>query len=180
MEKSLYGNLHNNWGWILAFGAISAALGTFAILSPFVATIAGVITLGILLLAFGIVEFIQAVSGKIPTHRILNIVLGILTAGAGLTLILYPFTGALSLTLFIAIFLVFIGICKIIFSLTLNYEHWILLLLNGIASVILGSLIYYQWPVSGLWIIGLFIGIDLIMYGWTLIALALKIRTVRN
>ena len=62
---------------ILAFGAISAALGTFAILSPFVATIAGVITLGILLLAFGIVEFIQAVSGKIPTHRILNIVLGI-------------------------------------------------------------------------------------------------------
>ena len=77
-------------------------MGTFAILSPFVATLAGVITLGILLLAFGIVEFIQAVSGKIPTHRILNVVLGILTAGAGLTLILYPFTGALSLTLFIS------------------------------------------------------------------------------
>lgn len=174
MEKSIC----TNWGWVLAFGIASVVLGTIAIISPFVATLAGVITLGAILIASGTIEFIQVLTGTIPHHRILNIVLGVLTIAAGLLLILHPLQGALSLTLFIAAFLVIVGIAKTVFSLTLEYKHWVWLLFNGIMSIILGTLIYYQWPVSGLWVIGLFIGIDLIMNGWVLIGIAIRLRSI--
>lgn len=170
----------HNWGWILAFGVASTILGTFAIISPFVATLAGVITLGAILITFGVVEFVQVFTGKIPHHKILNIALGILTAVAGLMLIYNPLAGALSLTLFIATFLIVIGVFKIIFALARKYSNWGWILCNGIINIILGILIYYQWPVSGLWVIGLFIGIDLIMYGWALIGFALRLRTMCN
>lgn len=174
MERSIC----KNWGWILAFGVASVILGTLAILSPFIATLAGVITLGAILITYGIVEFVQAVSGKIPNHKLLNIALGILTFAAGLMLIFNPLAGALSLTLFVATFLILMGVFKIVFAFARHYEHWVWILINGITSVILGVLIYYQWPVSGLWIIGLFIGIDLIMNGWTLIVFSWRLKTL--
>jgi uncharacterized membrane protein HdeD (DUF308 family) len=44
--------------------------------------------------------------------------------------------------------------------------------------LVLGILILAQWPVSGLWVIGLFLGIELVAYGVAWIAVALKLRSV--
>jgi uncharacterized membrane protein HdeD (DUF308 family) len=46
-----------------------------------------------------------------------------------------------------------------------------------VVDLILGVLILNRWPESSLWVIGLFIGIDLIINGWSWIALALDART---
>ncbi len=48
----------------------------------------------------------------------------------------------------------------------------------GIITFVLGLLVLAQWPASGLWVIGLFVGIDLIFYGCAWIALALELRTM--
>ena len=47
---------------------------------------------------------------------------------------------------------------------------------NGVISTILGILLLVQWPVSGLWVVGFFVGIDLIFYGSAWIAMALKLH----
>jgi uncharacterized membrane protein HdeD (DUF308 family) len=47
---------------------------------------------------------------------------------------------------------------------------------DGIITFVLGMLVLVQWPASGLWVIGLFIGIDLIFYGAAWMALALGLR----
>ena len=51
--------------------------------------------------------------------------------------------------------------------------------LSGLITLLLGILVLAQWPVSGLWVIGLFVGIELLFYGGAWIALALDLRSLR-
>jgi uncharacterized membrane protein HdeD (DUF308 family) len=51
-------------------------------------------------------------------------------------------------------------------------------LLNGVVTLVLGIMIWRQWPLSGLWVIGLFVGIEMIFYGWSLVMLALAGRSM--
>ena len=64
----------------------------------------------------------------------------------------------------------------IAFSTPLHHRGW--LILNGAISILLGAMIWSSWPVSGLWVIGMFIGIDMIFDGWTEIMLALSARSL--
>jgi uncharacterized membrane protein HdeD (DUF308 family) len=68
------------------------------------------------------------------------------------------------------------GLFRILTAVAARFHHWVWVLLNGVISLVLGLMIWRQWPVSGLWVIGLFIGIDMIFYGWSLIMLALAVR----
>ena len=52
-------------------------------------------------------------------------------------------------------------------------------LVAGIGSLALGAMLYAQWPVSGLWVIGLFVAIEMIMNGWSYIVIALAARNAR-
>jgi uncharacterized membrane protein HdeD (DUF308 family) len=88
-----------------------------------------------------------------------------------------PKEGAIQLTLIIALFLIVSGIFRIVFAVVERFTGWGWVLLNGAVTLFLGMLIYKQWPLSGLWVIGLFIGIDLIFNGWAWIMLAIGLRT---
>jgi uncharacterized membrane protein HdeD (DUF308 family) len=87
-----------------------------------------------------------------------------------------PVASAATLTLFMAGFLMFAGFLRIVASLVLKMSAWGWVMLNGIISLTLGVLILYQWPVSALWVIGLFIGIELLMHGISLCALAFTVH----
>jgi uncharacterized membrane protein HdeD (DUF308 family) len=52
-------------------------------------------------------------------------------------------------------------------------------LASSIITLLLGVLILLEWPASGLFIIGLFIGIDLIFTGWVYIVSALSARSAK-
>jgi uncharacterized membrane protein HdeD (DUF308 family) len=88
-----------------------------------------------------------------------------------------PALAAVTLTLVIAIILIAAGAFRlfIAFSTPLHHRGW--LILNGAISILLGVMIWSSWPVSGLWVIGMFIGIDMIFDGWTEIMLALSVRS---
>ncbi len=47
---------------------------------------------------------------------------------------------------------------------------------DGVVTLVLGLMIWARWPVSGLWVIGLFIGIDLIIAGWPQVMTAMAVR----
>jgi uncharacterized membrane protein HdeD (DUF308 family) len=55
---------------------------------------------------------------------------------------------------------------------------WVWTLVSGIVSLLLGMLIWSQWPLSGVWAVGLLVGINILFSGWSLIALGAAARRV--
>jgi uncharacterized membrane protein HdeD (DUF308 family) len=172
--------LRNRRGWFLALGIAMAALGTFAIGWACLATLTVTATwlFGFFLLACGISSVINAFWAGRWSGTLVHLMLGILYAVVGLMIIEQPEDSAIQLTLIIAFFLIITGIFRIVSALSERFTGWGWVLLNGAVTLLLGMLIYKHWPISGLWTIGLFIGIDLIFNGWAWIMLALGLRHV--
>ena len=173
--------LSRNWGWLLALGILMIILGVVAMATPVVATIAIQVMLGWLLVISGIAEGIHAFMVKEWRGFLLELLSAVLYLGVGLLLLVDPLKGALALTLILAVFLLVEGIFKIITALRVrDHRGWGWLLASGIVSVVLGVLIWKQWPTSGLWVIGLLVGIQLLFTGWSLVMLALVARGHRQ
>jgi uncharacterized membrane protein HdeD (DUF308 family) len=130
------------------------------------------------MIAGGIAEIVNAFYAGRWSGTLLHMLIGILYAVVGVMIVDQPAEAAIQLTLIIAIFLVISGLFRIVFAISERFTGWGWVLLNGAISLFLGILIYKQWPSSGLWVIGLFIGIDLIFNGWSWIMLALGLRLV--
>jgi uncharacterized membrane protein HdeD (DUF308 family) len=173
--------LSRNWGWLLAFGILMIILGVFAIGAPVVATIAFQVVLGWLLVIGGIAEAIHAFMAQSWRGFLFELLSAILYVVVGALLLFNPLLGAAALTLLLAVFLVVEGIFKIIMALRVrDHRGWGWLLASGILSLILGAMIWAQWPASGLWVIGLLVGIQLLFTGWSLVMLALAARAHRQ
>jgi uncharacterized membrane protein HdeD (DUF308 family) len=173
--------LSRNWGWLLALGILMIILGVFAIGAPVVATIAVQVVLGWLLVIGGIAEAIHAFMAQNWRGFLFELLSGILYIVVGGLLLFNPLLGAAALTLLLAVFLVVEGIFKIIMALRVrDHRGWGWLLASGILSLILGAMIWAQWPYSGLWVIGLFVGIQLLFTGWSMVMLALAARAHRQ
>ena len=65
------------------------------------------------------------------------------------------------------------GIFRVVAAMTLRLHHWGWMLLNGVITALLGLLVLAEWPSSGLFVIGLFLGIDMLFNGWTWVMLSL-------
>jgi uncharacterized membrane protein HdeD (DUF308 family) len=112
---------------------------------------------------------------------LLELLSAILYLVVGVLLLVNPVAGALALTVVLAVFLIVEGIFKFIMALRVrDHRGWGWLLASGILSAILGVLIWAQWPASGLWVIGLLVGIQLLFTGWSLVMLALAARAHRQ
>lgn len=166
----------SRWNSFLLLGIFCIVLGTIAILSAVFSTLATVILFGVLLTAAGISHLVQAFWSPEWKGFFGQIILGILGAVIGWLLVMNPILGAASLTLLLAAFFIVSGLFKITTSLIYHMENWGWLLASGILSLILGFLVYAQWPAASLWIIGVFLGIDLIFTGWSNVFLALFVR----
>jgi uncharacterized membrane protein HdeD (DUF308 family) len=162
--------------WFLVIGIALVILGMVAIGYAVAMTIVSVLFLGWLLIIGGIFEVIHGFSRRQWSGFFINLLAGVLYAVAGVVMIANPALAAVSLTLLIAIILIVAGLFRLVvaFSTPLHHRGW--LILNGVISILLGVMIWRSWPVSGLWVIGLFIGIDMIFDGWTEIMLALTAR----
>ena len=100
----------------------------------------------------------------------------LLLAGAavvGYMIVDSPALSMLLLTKFIAIFLIVSGLFRIVSALLVRFPDWGWVLLNGGVSLLLGIIINRQLPEAALWVIGMFIGIEMIFNGWAWIMLAL-------
>jgi uncharacterized membrane protein HdeD (DUF308 family) len=165
--------------WFLVIGIALVILGMIAIGYAVEMTIVSVLFLGWLLIIGGIFEVIHGFSRRQWSGFFINLLAGVLYAVAGVVMIANPALAAVSLTLLIAIILIVLivaGLFRLVvaFSTPLHHRGW--LILNGVISILLGVMIWRSWPVSGLWVIGMFIGIDMIFDGWTEIMLALSVR----
>jgi uncharacterized membrane protein HdeD (DUF308 family) len=118
-------------------------------------------------------QVVHAFAFKEWSGFFIDLLTGLLYIAVGFMIVANPEVSAASLTLLIALFLIFGGIFKIAVAITTRYQHWGWLLLYGVVTLALGISIWRQWPLSGLWVIGLFVGIDMILNGWSLVMLGL-------
>src|SRR5215813_4106585 len=169
--------LRRSWGWFLGLGIGLILLGVIAIGSAFFMTIASVWLFGWLLIIGGVMEVVHAFWHKRWAGFFLDLLTGVLYVVAGWMMVNNPQESVLLLTLLIAMFLVFEGVFRIVAALAVRYPHWGAVLLNGGIFLVLGMLIWRRWPVSGLWVIGLFVGIEMLLNGWSLVMLS---RTGRH
>ena len=95
----------------------------------------------------------------------------------GLFMLEDPTHAAKILTLILAASFLAGGLLRILFSIVLRFPSWPWVLLNGVVNLILGMLIWNEWPESAYWVIGLFVGIDLLFHGWAWVILALTVRS---
>lgn len=171
-------NYNKNWGWFLAFGILLLILGIVAICCAVLTTLVSIIFLGFLLLLGGIIVFIDTFKywHKSAGYFILHLLIAILYIIAAIMLIRHPLVGAISITFFLAIFYIVLGIFRAIGAISLRLPYWGWSFFSGIVALILGILILIHWPASSLFILGLFVGIDLIFAGWSYIMLSFASR----
>jgi len=177
-DREEIASVRRNWGWVLALGLLLTVTGVLAISYPVLATLTTVTVFGVLLLIGGAIEFAGAFSARGAGSFFLRLICGLLAVFLGLVLLDRPFLGAAGYTLVMALFFFATGIARIVFALTHRFSGWGWVLLNGAISVALGVMIWQDFPEAALWVIGLFVGIDLVFNGLSWMILAVSARQV--
>ena len=170
--------LRNQWWCFLLLGIAMVVLGTFCIIDPFVPTLASVVLLGFVLMAAGITQIVSAFWAGKWSGMLIHMLIGVLYIVVGYMIIDAPVINMVLITKFIAIFLIVSGAFRIVSALVVRFQDWGWALLNGCITLLLGVIINRQLPEAALWVIGLFIGIEMILNGWAWVMLALGLRAV--
>jgi len=170
------GSLREIWVFLLGMGVALMVLRMAAIGSSRIATFATVLVFGILLLLGALFQVVTALWGRNWRGFFLHLLAGVLYLIAGVFMIENPLEAAMGLTLLVAICLLAGGILRVLLCLVERFDGWGWVLLNGVVSVLLGTAIWRQWPLSGLWVIGLFVGIELLFSGLSWVMLGLGVR----
>jgi uncharacterized membrane protein HdeD (DUF308 family) len=172
--------LKKNANWFLLLGIGLIVLGMLAVFFTFTSTLFSIVYLGAFLIVLGAFEAIKSFKINLWSNFFLHIFLAILYIAAGIFILAYPVINAVTLTLLLAIFFVISGIAKIIMAWSPQAVHKGWLAFNGAVTLLLGILIWQQWPLSGLWVIGMLVGIDAIFTGWTWVMLALAVKRLTH
>ena len=156
-------------GCLTGMGLLNMMLGFIAMGSPAMAGTVAVLMIGIMLLLSGIIELIHAFN----THKGLAAFLGGALGIAGGALILArPLYGLAILALILAVYFVVDGITRIASAFQVRpVPGWGFMLFSGIVSLMLGLMIWKHWPLSGLWAIGILVGVRIFMAGLTMLFL---------
>lgn len=171
--------IHAHWGLFLAEGIILVILGLAAIILPPLATIAFTIIIGWIFLVSGIVGLITTFWARHAPGFWWSLISAIIGIAAGVVLLVWPLTGAVSLTLVLIAFFVIEGIVSIMYAIEHRNQlsgRWAWMLVSGIVDLILAVIIFLGLPGTAFWALGLLVGINMLFGGAALIAMALAAR----
>ena len=170
--------LRDKWWCFLLLGIALVVLGSLCIIDPLVPSLASVIFLGFVLIAAGITQIVSSFWAGKWSGMLIHMLIGVLYVVVGWMIIEAPVINMVVITKFIAIFLIVSGAFRIVSALVVRFQDWGWALLNGCITLLLGVIINRQLPEAALWVIGLFIGIEMILNGWAWVMLALGLRAV--
>jgi uncharacterized membrane protein HdeD (DUF308 family) len=173
--------LKNEWWWFVLLGVALVAMGVVALSSALLTAVVTemmVVFFGVLLLMAGVGQLISAFWAGRWSGFMLSLIVGLLYVVTGFLIIDKPMLGAAALTLVLAVMFLVGGMFRIVSALVLRFHHWGWPLLNGVISVMLGLLIWKQLPEAAFWVIGTFVGIELIFNGWSWVMLGLGLRAI--
>lgn len=182
VEKVDLSNFGKRWALFLVWGIALLVLGALAISAATVTTMISVVFLGIVILIAGVVVTLDAFASWWGQWQgfALHLLMGILYLGAGYLMTTTPIVGSESLTLLLGVLYVLVGISRIGSASAISLPRWKWALFNGILTLLLGILILVDWPASSLFIIGLFVGIDLFFCGLSFLMMGLAAKAMNT
>lgn len=168
------------WGWTLTIGILLIIFGLFMISRAAFATFASMLVLGWTMVAAAFVHVVGTFRAASWKHALVQLLIAALYLIAGALVLRRPEATAIGLTLLISAFLLASGLVRIVMSVALQMRSWGWVLANGVVTALLGILVMNQWPTSGFWVIGLFVGVDLLFHGAALCAFAYTLKEIRD
>jgi uncharacterized membrane protein HdeD (DUF308 family) len=163
--------------WSIVWGVLLVVFGVLAIGSPFLAAVAVNVMIAWLIILAGIVHLILAFHAHRAGRLLWKLLVGLAYVFIGGYLLLHPVLGVASLTLVLASLFLIEGILDVILFFqmrSMRGSSWVLV--DGIFTLLLGLLIYLQWPSSSVWAIGLLVGVSMILSGVARVMLSLTVR----
>lgn len=155
------------WGWVVLIA------GIFSLLAPLASGIAISMLVGAMLVIAGITRLMNAFQGG----GFWSGLFGLMSLLAGFMVMGRPLLGLATLTLVLAVYFVAIGISEIIAAFQIRpVQGWGFLLFSGLISIVLGMMIWNQWPLSGRWAVGVLVGVQLLFSGMTMITLGSVVK----
>ncbi|HEV7416873.1 MAG TPA: HdeD family acid-resistance protein [Tianweitania sediminis] len=171
------GELRHRWGWFVAFGLVLVLLGTVGLLNMLVATVASVYTVAILMLIGAGTQIAHAFSVKSWSGFLLWVLGGVVYAIAGFAALVNPLLASAILTLFLAAALIVSGVVRAWVGFQARpAPNWGWVVLSGVVTFLAGLVIAMGWPVNSLWVLGMFLALDLLFQGWAMIAFGLALK----
>lgn len=161
----------------ILWGVLLIILGMVAVGSPFLAAVAVNAVIAWLIVFAGVVHLIVAFHAHRAGSLIWKLLVGLAYLFFGGYLIVHPVAGVASLTLVLASLFLIEGILNIVLYTrmrSLGGSSWVLL--DGIITLLLGLMIYTQWPSSSAWAIGTLVGASMVVSGITRVMMSLAVR----
>ncbi len=176
MKTQFEEKIKKNSGIAIASGVLVLLMGIAAMVSPLAAGISIVAVIGFVLLLGGLGQLSFAFSTGKGAHSIIGGVLAVIVGGY----MLMNSDNALALmTTILAAYLVISGIVELFMSFKISsVKGWGWVLFSGIVSIVLGGMIFGQFPFSGAWAVGLLVGAKLFIDGLALMMLGFSARKV--
>lgn len=183
INDEVFGELKKNWAWMLSLGIVMVMLGVIGLGMTVLFNEIVVMYFGFLLLFGSGVQLMQAFRAEAWKGRVWHVLIALVYIVGGIIAITEPVIAGMTLALLIAWTLIVIGVLRLFMGLQMRGANgWLWTLLGGVLSVVLGVMIINEWPQSGLWVIGLFVAIEILFAGWSqiMIALAAKNYTAKD
>jgi uncharacterized membrane protein HdeD (DUF308 family) len=180
LQSAIAQSIREHWVLFLIEGIVLVVLGILAIIVPPLATITFTLFLGWLFLISGIMGLITTFWARQAPGFWWSLLSAVLAIAAGIVLLVWPISGAISLTLLLIVFFIIEGVLSIMYALEHKKElsgRWGWMLASGIIDLILAGIILIGLPGTAAWALGLLVGINMLFGGSALIAMALHART---
>jgi uncharacterized membrane protein HdeD (DUF308 family) len=170
-------NIACNWIWLFCLGFLLVVMGCLGVQMAIGLTLASMYFFAGLLIISSISHIIDSVTRRGWQGVFWQVTIAVLYLLGAIAIASDPFLASALITVLLASAIFIIGLTRIMLILSVKNTHgWGWLLFAGIAAIILSLLILMQWPISGLWVIGIFIAIEMIINGFTFMFVAVSIR----
>ena len=170
VDANLVEAIRQNAGLTVWSGVVLLIAGFLAMVAPFVAGLSITIMVGAMLAVSGISQCFLAFKAGAFGRALVVFIVGLAMAIAGFYMISQPVSGLAALTLILAAYLIATGILETVIAFQLRpAEGWGLELFSGVITLVLGLMLWRQFPLSGVWAIGILFGIKMVLSGWALI-----------
>ena len=165
----------------LLIGVLLIVLGLVAIAQPAVSTIFAETWFALILVSAGAAKLTYAFQTRDSGGFVWKLLLSILYIAIGVMLFVSPLKGVLTLTLLLGSFLLTEGVFNLILAFRLRgQQNWTWVLVDGIITLLLGGMIWFQWPFNAPWLIGTLVGVSVLFTGISRVMLSLNPELALN
>lgn len=170
-----------DWSWLLGLGLLFVIFGFLGLGSVVTVTLISIVFIGCLFFVGGVLQFIDVSRSKQWKHAVWHGLIALMYFVGGSFIIWDPVLASTVITALVGWTLIVIGILRLVMAISSHgIQGWVFTLIASLAAIVLGGIILMQWPVSSLWVVGMFISIELLLNGLSYIIMALAMRSAQK